>query len=214
MSRGVHPVATLLAGLAKLVSGVHTEWRGCAPEPRSRVYFANHTSHLDAVVLWASLPPAIRALTRPVAARDYWEKTAMRRYLATRGFRAILVDRRVAGTAAPATSPEAAIEAMVEGLADDGSLILFPEGTRGDGSELGRLRAGLYHLACRKPDLELVPTWMENLNRILPKGEVLPVPLLGRVTFGRPVRLEAGEEKDAFLARCRAALLDLHGGEQ
>jgi 1-acyl-sn-glycerol-3-phosphate acyltransferase len=212
MSPAIHPAATFVAGLAKLVSGVHVEWRGCEPELRSRVYFANHTSHLDAVVLWASLPPAIRAQTRPVAARDYWEKTALRRYLATRGFRAVLVDRRVAGSDKPATRPEAAIDAMVEALADGGSLILFPEGTRGDGGELGRLRAGLYHLASKKADLELVPTWMDNLNRILPKGEVLPVPFLGRVTFGRPLRLEPDESKDSFLDRCRGALLDLHEG--
>jgi 1-acyl-sn-glycerol-3-phosphate acyltransferase len=212
MRPAIHPAAAFVAGLAKLVSGVHVEWRGCEPEARSRVYFANHTSHLDAVVLWASLPAALRARTRPVAARDYWEKTAIRRYLATRGFRAVLVDRRVAGHDTPPTSPEAAIAAMLEALADGGSLILFPEGTRGDGAELGRLRAGLYHLASKKPDLELVPAWMDNLNRILPKGEVLPVPLLGRVTFGQPLRLERGEAKDAFLGRCRAALLDLHEG--
>lgn len=212
MTPAIHPAAALLAGLARLVSGVRVEWRGAAPDPRPRVYFANHTSHLDAVVLWASLPREVRALARPVAARDYWQKTALRRYLATRGFRAILVDRRVAGADAAPARPEAAIEAMLEGLGEHGSLIVFPEGTRGDGAELGRLRAGLYHLASRRPDLELVPAWMENLNRILPKGEVLPVPLLGRVTFGAPLRLSAGESKDEFLGRCRAALLELREG--
>jgi 1-acyl-sn-glycerol-3-phosphate acyltransferase len=215
MSAAIHPAAAFLAGLAKLVSGVQVEWRGCRPDPRPRIYFANHTSHLDAVVLWAALPREIRALTRPVAARDYWEKSAMRRYLATRGFHAVLVDRRVPGAEGERSQPggpERAIEAMVEGLGDAGSLILFPEGTRGDGTELGRLRAGLYHLACRKPGIELVPAWMENLNRILPKGEVLPVPLLGRVIFGTPLTLGEGEAKQDFLDRCRSALLALHEG--
>ena len=209
----IHPAATFLAGLAKLVSGVQVEWRDCRPETRSRIYFANHTSHLDAVVLWAALPPEIRARTRPVAARDYWEKGAIRRYLATRGFRAVLIDRRVPGVSEPAaaSNPEKAIDSMLAALADGGSLILFPEGTRGDGAELGKLRAGLYHLACKKPGLELVPCWMDNLNRILPKGEVLPVPLLGRVTFGPGLTLGDGETKDAFLERCRAALLALRG---
>ena len=134
-----HPLASALAGLARLVSGVRVERRG-GDLPHPAVFFANHTSHLDAIVLWSALPPALRTRTRPVAARDYWERGRIRPYLAERAFRALLVDRGPAPDGAPRTG----IEAMIAALDQGDSLILFPEGTRGDGEEIGRFRSGLY----------------------------------------------------------------------
>lgn len=200
-----HPLANALASTARLVSGAKPIWRGCEPADVRRVYFANHTSHLDAVVLWACLPPSLRASTRPVAARDYWQHGRVRPYLAAQVFRALLIDRKP-----PADGPRgpSAIDLMLEAL-DTSSLILFPEGTRGRGDVVAPFRAGLHKLASEKPDVEFVPVHLENLNRILPKGEVLPVPVLSRVTFGTPMRLDAEETRDAFLERARAAVAAL-----
>ena len=201
----IHPLAHGLAGLARLVSGVQVSVRGSLPSDGQRIVFANHTSHLDAIVLWAALPPEARARTRPVAARDYWAKGRVRPYLAERVFRALLIDR----TPATPGGGRAAIEAMVAALAAGDSLILFPEGTRGDGVTIQPFRGGLYHLAAARPDVDLVPAHLDNLNRILPKGEVLPVPLLSRLTFGEPIRLGEGEDKAAFLERARLAVATL-----
>jgi 1-acyl-sn-glycerol-3-phosphate acyltransferase len=206
-------IAALVVGIARLLSGSQARWVGCEPSLAQRVYFANHSSHLDFVVLWAALPAPLRRLTRPVAARDYWEATALRRYLAVRVFNAALVTRGLEGAGADRAAIVAAATRSVEdaaaALGDRHSLILFPEGTRGAGPEPGPFKSGLYHLARRRPDVELVPACLENLNRILPKGEVLPVPLMGSVSFGTPLRLEPGEARDAFLARARDALLAL-----
>ena len=199
----IHPLAHGLAGLARLVSGVQVAVRGALPSGGQRIVFANHTSHLDAIVLWAALPPEARARTRPVAARDYWAKGRIRPYLAERVFRALLIDRTTPGAG------RTAIEAMVAALDGGDSLILFPEGTRGDGVAIQPFRGGLYHLATARPDVDLVPAHLENLNRILPKGEVLPVPLLSRLTFGAPIRLGEGEDKAAFLERARLAVAAL-----
>lgn len=200
-----HPLANALAATARLVSGAKPIWKGCEPSGARRVYFANHTSHLDAVVLWACLPPELRASTRPVAARDYWRHGRVRPYLAANVFRALLIDR-----VPPADGPRgpSAVDVMLEAL-NAASLILFPEGTRGRGDVVAPFRAGLHRLASARPDVELVPVHLENLNRILPKGEVLPVPLLSRVTFGAPVHLEVDETRDAFLERARAAVAAL-----
>lgn len=213
MSGHIHPFASVLAAVARGISGVQVQWAGCEPDERQRVYFANHTSHLDFVVLWSALPPEIRLKTRPIAAKDYWEETSLRRYFAQSVFHAVLLDR---GSTSKAKSPEEAhfvgrhlIEEMAEALGTENSLILFPEGTRGTGERTGSFRSGLYHLGLRRPDVELVPAYLENLNRILPKGEFLPVPMLSLLTFGKPLQVEPGEEKDAFLERAREAVVSL-----
>jgi 1-acyl-sn-glycerol-3-phosphate acyltransferase len=196
-------MAAAMVGLARLVSGASPRWTGCAPDTRQRIYFANHTSHLDALVLWAVLPAPVRLLTRPVAARDYWMTNRLRRYLAINVFNAVLIERR------RLTTRENPLTEMLTALGDRHSLILFPEGGRQPGPEPGPFKSGLFHLAKDRPDVEFVPVFMENLNRILPKGEVLPVPLLGSVSFGPPFPLPSGEEKGAFLERARNAVLAL-----
>jgi 1-acyl-sn-glycerol-3-phosphate acyltransferase len=213
VNTGIHPIASLLAAVARGISGVQVQWAGCEPSERQRIYFANHTSHLDFVVLWSALPPEIRARVRPIAAKDYWEETPLRRYLAQNVFHAVLLER---GTTAKAKSPEEVhfvgrhlIEEMDNALGTQDSLILFPEGTRGSGEKMGPFRSGLYHLATRRPDVELVPSYLDNLNRILPKGEFLPVPMLSLLTFGKPIQLEPNEDKDAFLERAREAVAGL-----
>ena len=204
-------IGAVVVGIARVLSGVRPRWVGCAPSLRQRIYFANHTSHLDFAVLWATLPPTLRRLTRPVASRDYWEPNAFRRYLAASVFRAVLVERHGDGgdRAARIERAQRTIELTADALGTDNSLIVFPEGTRGSGVDIAPFKSGIYYLARLRPDVELVPAYLENLNRILPKGEVLPVPLLASVTYGTPLKVEPGEACGAFLVRARAALLAL-----
>lgn len=189
-----------LVMLAKVITGAYGRWVGCSPDTRQRIYFSNHTSNLDALVLWAVLPPEIRHSTRPVAARDYWTAGKLRRYLAEKVFQAILIERR------RPTAHDNPIEQILNAMGESCSIIIFPEGGRYSGVDPMPFKSGLYHLAQKRPELELVPVLIDNLNRVLPKGEVLPVPLLGSVTFGPPIHLLKGESKTAFLDRARQAL--------
>lgn len=193
----------LTVGVLHLLTGVTGHWRGCAPEAKQRIYFANHSSNLDGPALWAALPAPLRALTRPVAARDYWQANRLRRHFAEDVFNALLIERK-----AP-TARDNPIEQMLTALGDRHSLILFPEGGRFGGPDPVEFKSGLYHLARKRPDLELIPVLLDNLNRVLPKGDLLPVPLIASATFGAPVRLEPGEPRDAFLSRARAAVIAL-----
>ncbi len=197
-------VARTVTGFIRLLTGARTEWRGCAPNATRRIYFANHSSHGDFVLLWASLPPWLRRRTRPVAGADYWNRDPLRRFLGDRVFRAVLIDReRREGAPDP-------VRQMVEALAAGDSLILFPEGTRNTtDAVLLPLKSGLFHLAMQAPEVELVPVWMNNLGRVMPKGELVPIPLLCTVTFGAPLARIEGEDKAAFLDRARAAMLAL-----
>ena len=205
MTRALDTLAAMaVTGFARLVTGVRGNWRDCAPDPRPRVYFGNHNSHGDFVLIWTVLPSALRRLTRPVAGADYWTVSAPRRFFGERIFRAVLIDRN------SETRQEDPIALMAGALDAGSSLILFPEGTRNTtAARLLPFKTGLYHLAVARPQVELLPVWIENLNRVMPKGEFVPVPLLCTVTFGAPLTLREAEDKAAFLERARSALLAL-----
>lgn len=195
--------ARLIAFIVRLFTGARAHWLGCEPAPRLRIYFANHTSNLDFILLWVSLTEALRERTRPVAALDYWTTGKLRPWLASSVFRAVLIERR------KVTRENNPLEPMCRALRDGDSLIIFPEGGRGPGGEIGEFKAGLHHLAREVPEAELIPVFIENLSRVLPKGEFLPVPILCSVYFGAPLRLGAEETKHDFLHRARAAVLAL-----
>ena len=191
-----------LALLARFLSGASVRWVDSQPDTCQRVYFANHTSHLDAIVIWSALPAAVRAVTRAVAAKDYWTAGPIRRYLSDQGF-ALLIDRKEIKV------HQSPVDLMIREIGHDLSLIVFPEGGRSSGDEVGEFKSGLYYLCKKRPDLELIPVYLDNMNRILPRGEFLPVPLLSCISFGAPIWLEAGESKKDFLVRARQSVMQL-----
>jgi 1-acyl-sn-glycerol-3-phosphate acyltransferase len=192
----------VLAFIARLVTGAQGHWLGCPPKAEQRIYFANHQSHLDWVLIWAALPRDLRAHTRPIAARDYWTATPFKQWLTTNVFNAVYVNRQ-------RTDDQDPLEPLAEALKAGDSLVIFPEGTRSHKGEPQAFKSGLYHLAQQFPDVQLIPAWIDNVQRVMPKGEVVPVPILCSVTFGAPLTLAAGEDKRAFLERARAAVLAL-----
>lgn len=186
---------------ARFITGARAIWQGCNASHNQRLYFANHSSHGDFVLLWASLPAVLRKRTRPVAGAEYWQDTALKRFISQRVFNAVLVPRGGQGTGNP-------LAPVQQALADGDSLIFFPEGTRNlSDSPLLPFKSGIYHLAHACPDLELIPVWIANLNRAMPKGRYLPLPLLCTLRFGAPIKLQDEETKAAFLERLRLALL-------
>ncbi|KQT08917.1 lysophospholipid acyltransferase family protein [Ramlibacter sp. Leaf400] len=195
-------VSLFLLGLARLLTGAQARWQGCPPKAEQRIYFANHQSHADLVMIWAALPRELRSITRPVAARDYWTRGRLREWITTAVFNAVYVDRARTGDQDP-------LEPLAQALENGDSIVLFPEGTRGHAEEPQPFKAGLYNLALRFPHVVLVPAWIANVQRVMPKGEVVPVPVLCSVTFGAPVALQPGEDRHAFLARAREAVIGL-----
>lgn len=195
--------AFAITSAARLLTGARALWLGSTAQATQRLYYANHSSHGDFVLLWASLPPELRKRTRPVAGADYWQKPGVRSFLINKVFNGVLVDRERKEGANP-------LQAMLDALDGGDSLIIFPEGTRNLGDEpLLPFKSGLYHLAQARPDVELVPVWIANLNRVMPKGRALPLPLLCTLSFGAALEPIEEEGKDAFLERARNALLAL-----
>jgi 1-acyl-sn-glycerol-3-phosphate acyltransferase len=150
------------------------------------IYIANHSSHLDAVLLLSSLPAHLRRRTRPVAAAEYWTTSPLRRYLIHSIFRGVLVDRDRAQL-----NP---LEPAADALRQGDSLIFFPEGTRGPGGVLLPLKPGIFHLARWFPGIDIVPVWIR------------PVPLHCSLTFGPPLRWKPGQGQEEFLSEIREGL--------
>lgn len=193
-----------IVGFARFLTAARGIWIGAEPRAVQRIYFANHASHGDFILIWSVLPPELRRLARPVAAADYWTGSRLRRFIGSAVFNAVLIERdRDNRTRDP-------VETMTEALDGGASLILFPEGTRNlTEAALLPFKAGLHLLAEARPDVEHVPVWIENLNRVMPKGEVIPIPLICTVSFGTPMRPAPGETRAQYLDRARDALLAL-----
>lgn len=251
-------MSALLLGIVRFLTGSQARWYGCPPKAEQRIYFANHQSHADMVLIWAALPEELRSITRPIAAKDYWTKTPFRQWITTAVFNAVYVDRQASPARPPAAAPaavepvgvlhamaSAAAEAdtamaggpdpspeappraptpeelraalpdsdplapLVRALESGDSIVIFPEGTRGHGDEPQPFKSGLFKLAQMFPQVVLVPAWINNVQRVMPKGEVVPVPILCSVTFGAPIQLEPGEERRPFLDRARRAVMAL-----
>jgi 1-acyl-sn-glycerol-3-phosphate acyltransferase len=193
----------LLIVSSRIISGATVLWYDSQPDTCQRVYFSNHSSHLDALVIWAALPFSVREKTRMVAAKDYWDAGPIRRYISKNLFNAVLIERE---NISIRNTP---ITVMIDGIQDEYSLILFPEGGRSQTGEIGDFKSGLYHLCKKRPDLELIPVYLNNMNAILPRGQTFPLPMLSRVIFGPPMWLEVDERKESFLQRARQAVLNL-----
>ncbi|GAB5388642.1 MAG: lysophospholipid acyltransferase family protein [Alphaproteobacteria bacterium] len=185
----------------RLMLTPHVTWQAAPPAVGQPViYYANHTSHSDTLLVRAALPGPLRPSLSPVAAQDFWGKTAFRQSLAEQGLNATLIARSG--------------RAMVDGFAHmknrltvGHSLLIYPEGTRGDTEDPTRFRCGLHRLAKSCPDIPLVPVRIDRAVRVLPKGFRLPIPLPCRVTFCPPLRpLSDDENCNDFLSRARDAL--------
>ena len=175
-------MAWFLLGFVRALTGAQARWYGCPPKAEQRIYFANHQSHADLVMIWAALPTELRSITRPIAAKDYWTKTPFKKWITTEVFNAVYVERDRSQGVDP-------LQPLIDALQQGDSIILFPEGTRGFEELPQRFKSGLYNLALRFPHVVLVPAWINNIQRVMPKGEVVPVPILCSVTFGLPMQV-------------------------
>ena len=202
MSFASNAMGWVLSAIARVITGTQGHWLGCTPSAEQRIYFANHQSHFDWVLIWAALPRDLRTLTRPIAARDYWTAGAFKHWITREVFNAVYVARERSADQDP-------LEPLAEALRHGDSLVMFPEGTRSNKGTPQVFKSGLFHLAEQFPQVQLIPAWIDNVQRVMPKGEVVPVPILCTVSFGAPLALQPGEDKKLFLERARAAVIAL-----
>lgn len=192
----------ILVFFAKILLGINSREEVPLDRKKQKIYFANHSSHVDTIAIVAALPPEYRKITKPVAAMDYWGRTPLMKYISTKGLNCVLVNRKSKG-AADVLAP------IHEALDNGYSIIIFPEGTRGDSALPTDFKAGIYHLAEKYPHVDLVPVYLDNVYRCMPKGKCVPLPLICTVRFGAPLERIDSEDKKDFLVRAQNSVIGL-----
>ena len=195
-------ISTLLISILRLLLGASARFESTPDLSGQRIYFANHTSHIDTLAIMAALPKEARLNTKPLAAADYWGKNSFLRYLATRGLNSMLIDRQPKDGEDPLVP---VLQAMAQGC----SVIIFPEGTRRFQALPGEFKSGLYRLHKAFPQARLVPIYLDNLYRSMPKGKHVPLPIICTIRIGDPLAVVENEEKGDFLNRAREAVVRL-----
>ena len=195
-------ISTLLISILRLLLGASARFESTPDLSGQRIYFANHTSHIDTLAIMAALPKEARLNTKPLAAADYWGKNSFLRYIAPRGLNSVLIDRQPKDGEDP-------LESVRQAMAQGCSVIIFPEGTRRFQALPGEFKSGLYRLHKAFPQARLVPIYLDNLYRSMPKGKHVPLPIICTIRIGDPLAVVENEEKGDFLNRAREAVVRL-----
>lgn len=181
----------LVRPLVLIVLGLKVRHRERLPAQGPAIIVANHNSHLDTLVLMTLFPLRRLAQLRPVAAQDYFFRSAWLKWFSLRVLGIIPLDRAVRH------SHQHPLKAVCEALERGDILILFPEGSRGAPEQLGEFKAGIAHLARLHPTAPIYPIFVHGLGKSLPRGEALLVPFFCDVFIGEPFYFQA--DKAAFL---------------
>ncbi len=165
----------------KIVVGVKFSDTCFLKNEKQFIIVANHNSHLDTLSLLASLPGNIMWKVKPVAAEDYFGSTRLKAAFSNYFINTLLIRRK--GEKDEEHDP---IKTMLEALDAGYSLILFPEGTRGNAEQMDKIKPGIAKILSLRPHIKYVPVFMTGMGRSLPKGEVLVLPYKSSVNYGKP----------------------------
>jgi 1-acyl-sn-glycerol-3-phosphate acyltransferase len=172
-----------------LFIGLRVRGREHLPESGPFILIANHSSHLDTISLLSLFPLSRLRDVRPVAAADYFERNRLISILTRTIFNILPIAR---ANITPENNP---LRRMRETIEAGQSLIIFPEGTRGTASEMAPFRAGVAHLLEKAPNTPVVPAYLVNMGRSLPKGEFIPVPFFCEIRLGAPRKINGSRQE-------------------
>lgn len=192
----------LLRPLLRRVVRLDVVGGGALDRSGPAVVVANHNSHLDTAVLLASFPTSRIDRVRPLAAADYFLRNRLLAWFTTRIVGILPVNRHSAGDADPLLGASQA-------LAAGSTLVMFPEGSRGEPGVFGDLRSGVARLARLHPEVPVIPVWLDGCERSMPKGSRLARPVRCSATVGRALFIRPGESTAEFLIRLRSAMVTL-----
>ena len=188
--------------IARFMTGADVTGREHLPLKGPAIVAANHNSHMDTLLLLSIFPSRAVLRVRPAAAADYFLRDPVIGWFSRNLIGIVPVARGKAGSGEDVLAPAR------EALAAGDIIVVFPEGTRGDASDsMAALKSGVARLAEAFPDAPVTPVWIQGAGRVLPKGEVIPVPMNCAVLIGEPVHWQG--QRGALMEELRAALLSL-----
>ena len=189
--------------ILRMIVGVHFDNSKFLLQEKQFIIVANHNSHLDTMALMASLPGTIIHKVKPVAAMDYFGKTKMMAMLSNYFINTLLIERKSERT--PENDP---IKKMVDALDEGYSLILFPEGTRGEPEKMQAFKKGVARILSQRPTVKYVPAYLKGLGKTWPKGERVIVPYNSYLRFGKPTLINT-QDVDEILVQVERDVLEL-----
>lgn len=180
--------ALIVKPLVWIILGIHVRNRHYLPSSGPAVVVANHNSHLDALALMSLFPLKRIHQVHPVAAADYFLSNQFLRWFALNVVGIIPIERKPSGKHRNVLTP------VIDALDQGSILILFPEGTRGEPERMSRLKNGLGHMICERPQTPAVPIFFHGLGKCLPKGECILVPFFIDAFVGEPLHWEGSRQ--------------------
>lgn len=184
--------------LVLLVLGVNARHFERLPKSGPCVIVANHNSHLDTLVLMTLFKGQSFDKVRPVAAADYFFKNKFLAWFSSRVMNIIPIERKMTRDIKGLFQP------MINALDDDGIIIVFPEGSRGEAEKLTRYKSGVYYMMRERPDVPIVPVFLHGLGKALPKGSFFFIPIIVDIFIGEPFKFN--EDKKAFMDTLNAEM--------
>ena len=154
------------------------------------ILIANHNSHMDTMALMSAIPSRFVHRVHPIAARDFFGVSLFSRILMRYLVNATLIRR---DREDPERDP---IDDMDKMLKKKRSLILYPEGSRGIAGKMSDFKRGLGYLVQRNPNISVIPVYLENIYKTLPKGKKLILPYNCSIKFGKPIKFNSLEMDD------------------
>jgi len=166
-----------------------------------KIIIANHNSHLDTLFIMSLFPNKIIDKVKPVGAKDYFYSNKYISWISKNLLDIIPLDRKV--------KEKDPLKSIYDSLDKGNIVIIFPEGSRGNPEELTSFKNGIHHIAKNKPDVEIIPIYMEGMGKSLPKNEALFVPFVGNVNIGKEIKFNKEEKREDFIKRLEKTMKKL-----
>jgi len=162
------------------------------------ILIANHNSHMDTMAIMSAIPSRYIHKVHPIAARDFFGGSLFKKILMRYLVNATLIQR---DRDDPNNDP---IDSMDKMLKKTRSLILFPEGSRGVPGVMAKFKKGLGYLIQRNPEINVIPVYLDNVYKTLPRGKNLILPYNCSIKFGDPIKFKSMEMDDILLSSEKA----------
>ncbi len=184
----------VLRWFLKLIVGVKFTNAEFLKDIKQFIIVANHNSHLDTITLMASLPSYILPNVKPVAAVDHFGKSRFSTWLSNTFINTLLINRK----RDKENLENDPIHKMISAIDQGFSLILFPEGTRGEPEKEQKLKGGIGLILEQRPDILIVPAYMKGMGKAMPKGDSLIIPFNSKLVYGKPKRIKFDTVQDVL----------------